>query len=294
MKKSDKILSFFLIICICSCEKIIPFNEEVTEPKIVVHSFFNSTDQWKVFITKSLTVTDNGKLDFLENASVVIKDEQNNIVEILEHDSLGKYKGNTTPQIGKSYRIEAEVLGYNSVYAQDYIPNEVTISSVDSSTSHLNNEKILELDVSINDPQEEENYYYLKVHVGLNTLDGNYQTKRLNVLVNNPIFENSEPNKWDNKGIFTDFLFNGENTTIKTAIKLPIIVNDVSYNLNDLDYLEIRLQNLTKAKYLYNKSYDLYQNASGSPFAQPVQVYSNVNGGFGIFAGSKRIDFRVL
>ena len=125
-------------------------------------------------------------------------------------------------------------------------------------------------------------------------VDGFYETKRLQILVNNPLYENSDPDKWDNKAIFTDFLFNGDNKIIKTAIKLPIVVNDVAYNLSDLDYLEIRLNNLTKSKYLYKKSYDLYENASGNPFAQPIQVYSNITNGIGIFAGAQLNVFSVL
>ncbi|MFL2571105.1 MAG: DUF4249 domain-containing protein [Parvicellaceae bacterium] len=293
-RKLFKIIGLVFIIGLSSCEKVIPFSGEVVQPKIVVNSFFSSSKNWKVFLTKSLSVTDTGKLDYIDNASVLIKDEQNNIVDVLQHDSLGIYSGSTTPQLGERYRIEVEALEYNSVYAEDYLPNEVSISNVDTLTSYLNNEKILDLDIAINDPILEENYYYLKVNVGLNTVDGFYETKRLQILVNNPLYENSGPDKWDNKAIFTDFLFNGDNKIIKTAIKLPIVVNDVAYNLSDLDYLEIRLNNLTKSKYLYKKSYDLYENSSGNPFAQPVQVYSNITNGFGIFAGAQLNVFSVL
>ena len=289
-----KIIGLLFILGLYSCEKIIPFSGEVVQPKIVVNSFFSSSKNWKVFLTKSLSVTDTGKLDYIDNASVLIKDEQNNIVDVLQHDSFGIYSGSSIPQLGERYKIEVEALEYNSVYAEDYLPNEVSIYNVDTLTSYLNNEKILDLDIAINDPILEENYYYLKVNVGLNTVDGFYETKRLQILVNNPLYENSGPDKWDNKAIFTDFLFNGDNKICKTAIKLPIVVNDVAYNLSDLDYLEIRLNNLTKSKYLYKKSYDLYENASGNPFAQPIQVYSNITNGIGIFAGAQLNVFSVL
>ena len=35
----------------------------------------------------------------------------------------------------------------------------------------------------------------------------------------------------------------------------------------------------------FAKSFNMYQRANGNPFATPVQVYSNVNNGMGIFAG---------
>ena len=48
---------------------------------------------------------------------------------------------------------------------------------------------------------------------------------------------------------------------------------------------EIRLVNTSEAYFNYLKSFNMYQRASGNPFATPVQVYSNVENGMGIFAG---------
>jgi hypothetical protein len=45
------------------------------------------------------------------------------------------------------------------------------------------------------------------------------------------------------------------------------------------------LVNTSEAYFNYLKSFNMYQRASGNPFATPVQVYSNVENGMGIFAG---------
>ena len=43
----------------------------------------------------------------------------------------------------------------------------------------------------------------------------------------------------------------------------------------------------SKAGYDHLVSYDRYLFTGDDPFAQPVQVYSNVTNGFGIFAGMR-------
>ena len=58
--------------------------------------------------------------------------------------------------------------------------------------------------------------------------------------------------------------------------------------------LSIYLHNISKSYYYYRISLELYQNASGNPFAQPVQVFSNIENGFGVFAGSQINYFDLL
>ena len=51
--------------------------------------------------------------------------------------------------------------------------------------------------------------------------------------------------------------------------------------------------NISKSYYYYRTSLELYVDAPRNPFAQPVQVFSNINNGFGIFAGAQ-ISYFVL
>ena len=83
-----------LIVVLCSCEKVIPFTGDVTQPKLVVNSLFDAQNPWNVTVSQSLSVIDTGTLSFVENAIVVIKDNQDNIVETLYYDSNWSYSGN--------------------------------------------------------------------------------------------------------------------------------------------------------------------------------------------------------
>ena len=73
--------------------------------------------------------------------------------------------------------------------------------------------------------------------------------------------------------------FDGQNYSLTFSV--------INYaELKDLDLFgEIRLVNTSEAYFNYLKSFNMYQRAINNPFATPVQVYSNVNDGMGIFAG---------
>ena len=63
---------FSLIIIISSCEKVIPFTGEISQSKLVVNSLFDSENPWRVHVSYSLSVIDNGELGNVEDATVII------------------------------------------------------------------------------------------------------------------------------------------------------------------------------------------------------------------------------
>jgi len=77
--------------------------------------------------------------------------------------------------------------------------------------------------------------------------------------------------------LFSDDFFNGQNYQLK------ITIMDWDATL-DKEYI-IELLSLNKAGYLYRRSVEDYRNSKGDPFSEPVLIYSNIENGFGIFAG---------
>ena len=149
------------LITFCSCEKVIPFTGEVTQPKLVINSLFDAENPWNVFISQSLSVQDTGSLSFVENASVLIKDDQDNLIESLSYDSKGLYSGSSFPQFGQNYRIEVAAPGFTTVTSENNLPSPITISNVDTSTTYVNNEQRFEISLTINDPANYSNYYII-------------------------------------------------------------------------------------------------------------------------------------
>ena len=72
--------------------------------------------------------------------------------------------------------------------------------------------------------------------------------------------------------LFTDELFNGKKAEISFY----------GENHTGGGIYKINLKNITRDYYLYLKSHTLQFENIDNPFAEPVQVYHNVNNGFGI------------
>ncbi len=90
--------------------------------------------------------------------------------------------------------------------------------------------------------------------------------------------------------IFDDALFDGEKITFDISMNLYYFG---IHELNPLvdNKLIIRMYHLSKDYYLYKKTLDAYNSSFGSMFTEPVQIYSNIKGGIGIFAGKNISEY---
>ena len=86
---------------------------------------------------------------------------------------------------------------------------------------------------------------------------------------------------------------NSENLLIFTSMPKWKSLKCWSSNSYKTLSITLHLQNISKSYYYYRTSLELYKDASRNPFAQPVQVFSNINNGFGIFAGAQ-VSYFVL
>lgn len=278
MKKTNYILFALLVaLSTVACEKYIEFDAEVKQPKLVLNGLFNADSTWHVHVSHSLSVIDNESLGDVEDATVRIVDSNGNLVETLVHDEDGNYVGSTMPAINTNYMIEASAPNYTSVSATDHIPVQVNIISFDTSTvAGEFGEETIRLTVKFTDPNEA-NFYQLRVRqIDTFSFGGGFYDY-IYMRSTDPVFENLGENKGSSYGLFRDPLFNGQ--TYEVTVLLD------SWAFNSGYDVEILLINGSEAMYNYRLSYDRYINSNGDPFAQPVQVYSNVENGFGLFAG---------
>ncbi|NQY66446.1 MAG: DUF4249 family protein [Flavobacteriales bacterium] len=74
-------------------------------------------------------------------------------------------------------------------------------------------------------------------------------------------------------------MFNGGTKTMSLALEYHDLGNML---------VRVNLYNISRELFFYNRSFELYNESYGNPFAQPVQVYSNIENGFGIFAGRNK------
>lgn len=294
-----KRLLFLLSISLAyiSCEKVIPFDGDVNTPKLVINSVFESDSTFKVHVSSSRSVIDTASFKNIDDAIVTIKDGNENIIETLNHVENGFYKGQTFPQENQTYILEINHTNYANITASDSLPSPITINSVDTSTmvDPINGNR-LQISMNFDDPENTQNYYLIETYSvneylvikNSDTTEYELDTTKQFMVLTDEVFQNGG-SPWREQGLFNDLLFNGQNKTLE--LEIPNDSWSGSEDGYDWSYktltLRLYLHNITLSYYYYRTSLELFQNASGNPFAQPVQVFSNVENGFGVFAGSQ-------
>ena len=295
MKKLFFLLSVSLIYI--SCEKVIPFEGDVNTPKLVINSVFESDSTFKVHVSSSRSVIDTSSFENIDDAVVTIKDGNGNVIEVLNHVVNGFYKGLVLPEENTTYILKLNHPNYAKITASDSLPSPIIINSVDTSTilDPINGNR-LRISMNFDDPENNQNYYLLETYSvneyliveNLDTVEYELDTTKQFMVLTDEVFQNGG-SPWRDQGLFNDLLFNGQNKTLE--IEIPNENWSGSEDGYDWSYktltLRLYLHNITISYYYYRTSLELFQNASGNPFAQPVQVYSNIENGFGVFAGSQ-------
>ena len=84
--------------------------------------------------------------------------------------------------------------------------------------------------------------------------------------------------------VLSDDLFNGREKTLYAKISTWQLFD---YYYQDLPQspLYIHLYSISEDLYRFILTYNKYTDALGNPFAEPVNIYSNVKNGLGIFSG---------
>ena len=85
------------------------------------------------------------------------------------------------------------------------------------------------------------------------------------------------------EGVFTDVLFDGKSYQLKFDMHVWMTL-DEEYN-PEFFQLPIRLEHLSKEYYYYLNTCDQGDEVAFQIYAEPIQTYTNVNGGYGIVAG---------
>ncbi|MBI1184066.1 DUF4249 family protein [bacterium] len=280
-----------------SCEKVIDFKGEVKTPKIVINSLFNTEDSFKVMISNSLSLVDQAQLKALNEATVKLYDANHSLLGdgILTTDG-NYYIPDVDIAQGNTYRIEVSNDGFTSVWAENEVPGKTAIVSVDiNNINDQFNGPSKQISMKFKDDPGSENFYMVEVFTdySFEYIPGNFDTyhSRQVLTTNDPSLSN---NALSNGGYASDRLvFSNANFKGK---EYTFVFSTYDYTPHDSEkvHVELHFSTLSKEAYSYFKSLDKYNQTDGNPFATPVQVFTNVENGFGIFAGAAKVKYILL
>lgn len=299
MKTINKISIIALLsILLVSCTKIVEFNGEMSDPKIVVNSIFsNDTSLW-VNITTSRFFLDNAPITSIDNATVSVYKNGDYVADMI-HSGEGNYGlASLIPQPNVTYSLKVTAPDKEEVTCEASFPTPIHIVSIDTiydfDQEYWNNSYLIKL--KIDDPAGEKNYYRISVYADRYIYQESgpieYMVYRElpwiwsdDVVLTGggeeetDIFDSEVYNEYK---IFDDTFFDGNEYTLDFNMLSDFLIGEEEENYAMVFFV---LETLSEEYFTYLRSKTVHQSSSDDFFSEPVPIYSNIQGGIGYFGG---------
>lgn len=285
MKKFHLLIAISTLLTgllLISCEEIIEYNGPHKDPVLMLQSIQSKDSTIKVNLSQTAFFTDDTKNYFINNAQVEMSLNGAPFETLIKSYSKGYYVSNTRIHANDVLKIKASVPNFETITAEDKMPIDADFSAKLISAAKDNSEARFEL--KIQDPKGD-NYYLISADfVYISQLE--YITDTIHM----KHFHSSDPimqgaNQFSDETIpyFTDEAFEGESHAF-TIISGDDGDDGISYVGSDykLKYIIVECSQLSEAAFKYLKSYKQADRYNGNPLAEPIQIYSNVDNGFGV------------
>ena len=275
-----------------ACEKVESIVDFPMVPsKLVANCEMNEDSVWMLQLSKSLSVLDNAEIKKIDTAKVKVY-EDGQLLEVLQSaGSEGLYFGQSKPKSDKLYRISVDgVAGFDSIYAEGRLPEKAYLKDVESTVidsfyqtddwGYSYGYMDVEFTFTIEDNPNIENFYGIRAYrldtfyLDIDSTQLEVYKQYLSLEFDDPIFE--ESSSW-NLLLLKDAIFNGQTVKVKA--------NTYYYDYRPGVNIYFECISFNEAAYLYKVSYATHLNVANNPFAEPVQVYSNFENGYGILSG---------
>lgn len=309
--KKKCITTTIFVIAFTACELIIQPNLPEHTPRLVIKAFFTPDGGWAASVSRSVGILDPSPEPerLVTGASVELLSESRVIDRLSFFDRERVYMSEKPLQAGMSYSLRVSAPGFETVQATDRAPPPVPTSiesfrvetsdpvpgeTSDPPSGEPGVSTVMEfrINLQIQDPPGEENRYQIRVIAPgwPGPRDLYFSTRDPSIVSDNriedPVTEVVEPFT-GSEPFFSDALFDGESHEIEIS-SVSLVVEP---NQERVIWLQVR--HISEAYYRHLKSALLHDATDDNPFAEPVNVYSNVENGYGIFAGYSSQTFEL-
>ena len=279
--------TLLLGVFLTSCYRKIDLDEYRTTPKMVINSVVSPDTVVMASITRTWFYPDKKPYVNLPHAHVELY-INNQYIETMQWKTLNNprnpdqpdtlFLSNTIPAEGDRIKIVASTPEYGTVTAEDIIPKKVPIKNA-----------------TFDEFPEKNNYYLAKITQIKTGYYGYYETK---IDYIDPVFKEQDAildesmafNGLEKRGgaLFTDQSINGQTYTLQ--------IKETTAELDETEQRIISIYSLSESYFLYLLS---LQKIAGSTLegglgniglAEPLRVYSNVEGGTGILGGNQHSE----
>jgi hypothetical protein len=285
-------------------ETVIDLDIPSHEPVLVLNGLLDTDTNAQVVVSHSVGAFSTATPSFINDANVLLyKGNQfidsllpdlTNLIYVNYYDDYNAdslamyyYRSDYIPDNNSTYRVEVNHLDYNSISAETFIPDDITVYNIDIDTT--SNEEKIGFTFSFDDNASQQNYYRLKLFSSCTkeweNEDGDIEEWNFRgdtrFMSNDPSFPSDIPFEGytfegDNV-VFTDALFNGQQKTITLDV-----ISDLKYA--NCDTIIIQFSTFSDDTYsYYNSLGDHSEKGELSIFGgEVIPVYTNVENGLGV------------
>lgn len=287
------IFNLIIILILFSCEKDVTFNFK-HEPKLNLNCILNPDSLVTAKLTLSQSIDNPDKIKQV-NGAIITLFEGDVLFGVLKEESSGQYKLEKKPKEGKTYKITADVEGYALVSAETTIPYRPEIEYEIEINKHTENNKFYDMHVNLYDKPGRDFYWIYKSWV----VNNRHYASGVNV-INSPYTDNFNQ-IIDSDLQFGYYLFLGVHLTDEgyDGQTLKFSIPDLNLTQSEVTYSKgLYFMNADEHHHKYIKTFIInrFNETSELPFYEPVQIYSNIKNGFGIFGSNAvtTIDLRTV
>ncbi len=279
-----------------SCERETTVKIPAHLSKLVIQGQQAQNRFFNVRIGRSLNVTEpitnnnnpNAPQQFdVQNAMVLLR-QDTVVVDTLKYIAADRrYEGRTHRALpGNRYIIEASAAGFEKAEGSSTFPPVVRPVSVTLRRKARINQSGTELDeitIRFNDNAGETNYYLFRIRRGHGEFAYCVTTNDKDVerlVYSDPFYVEECLN--GNRLLVNDRNFNGSTKTIVFYVsnyEMDEVTNQQGRKIKPT----LELLHINQDYFRYIKSVNAYDNAIDNPFAEPVNVITNIKNGYGFF-----------
>ncbi len=283
-----KYLPIFLVFISVGCELIVDVDVPFEKKSITANALINPDSLFSAQLSANRFILDDTEFQPIDNAQIIIYNSDSPIDTLISKGN-GKYQSDTAkPEVGKRYDMRVVAEAYETVMGTSEIPMRAEILSAQISTSPIIDGQIENvLKIKFKDVAGQKNYYEVSMEVESEFYNPDvgivYIRQPFPITQTNVAGGDDDFSTYGNGAIIRDILFDGKEVLLTFKV-IPFYIPVGSK-------IVVNLKTLSEDYYRYYTTKDLQQNSSGDPLAQPVNVYNNINHGFGIFAGFTNSNF---
>jgi len=302
MRLSKKISSCFLLLTLIviiffqACTKIIEIDIPEFPATPVINCLFSDDSVLVLKITKTVSPFDSASSP-LSDATIQLY-ENDSLVESLGF-SNGFYVSTLIPSVGKSYSIKAFIPGLNdasNISTSDRLPMKPILEAFtfrDSALLDQDGYPVSQAVINISVNSDDVQYYEVLVELMYKRSSSDtvyekriadYSPENYDPVITREGLAEFKPSTL----VFSNELFRGSNYSLKINFQNELYIDDTYPHYKELKVI-VHLRKVSESYYRYKRQLVIHQSSINSDFwsgtTEPSPMYSNIAGGYGIFAG---------